>query len=234
MPLNALCISDTQEPFAHKDALEFVTFVDKIWFPGQNRIVVHMGDEVDQHTLGKWPANPDGRSGGDELKEARLRLSYWFDAFPKVYVCTSNHTYRAWKKAFHAGIPKEFMRSVGEVYGAPAGWLWSDRWVFDGVCFEHGEHVSGLNAAINAAKQNNMPTVIGHQHSNGGAQHTSSFNSALWGLNTGCLIDLSQYAFHYGIAFRNKPTLGMGVIKNGVPYFVPMVVDENNTWIKRI
>ena len=157
MGLNALCISDTQEPFAHQDALNFVIFVDKCWFPGQNRIVVHMGDEVDQHALGKWPANPNGRSSGDELKEARLRLSYWFDAFPETFVCTSNHTYRAWKKAFHAGIPKEFMKSVGEVYQAPLTWQWADRWIFDGIVFEHGENVSGPLGALNAAMHNQIP-----------------------------------------------------------------------------
>src|SRR5690348_8818033 len=102
--MNGIVIPDLQCPAEHQDELRFVQHVDKMFFPQGDRHVINAGDEVDQLTLGKWPANPNGRSGGDELKEARLRLSYWFDAFPKVFVCSSNHTYRAWKNAFHNGI----------------------------------------------------------------------------------------------------------------------------------
>lgn len=225
-----LCISDLQEPASHIDALAFVKAIDKLWFPDGNRFVVCVGDEVDQHTLGKWPSNPDGRSGGDELNGARHRLSYWFDAFPKVYVCTSNHTYRAWKKASLAGIPSEFMKSVAEVYKAPPGWQWRDKWIHGGITFEHGENVSGPNAALNAAIQNQMNTVIGHQHSHGGVIHRSSDTGSLWGLNTGCLIDTAQYNFDYGKNIRIKPSLGMGVIRNGIPYFVPMMRDSAGRW----
>lgn len=194
-----------------------------------------MGDEVDQHTLGKWNSNPSGMSGGHELKEAIHRLKDWYKVFPgKVYVCHSNHTYRAWKKAFQYGIPKEFMKSVAQVYEAPVGWEWGDRWIFDGVCFEHGENVSGPTAALNAAKQNQMPTAIGHQHTHGGVIHCDSAQGKLWGLNTGCLIDVDQYAFDYGKNIRNKPTLGCGVVKNGAPYFIPMFLDQNKRWTKRI
>lgn len=232
--LNVLCISDLQCPAEHQDALEFIKHVDKIWFPGGDRFVVNMGDEVDQHTLGKWPANPNGRSGRDELKEAIHRLRSWYEVFPKMFICMSNHTYRAWKKAFLAGIPSEFMRSIGEVYEAPPGWIWKDKWVHGGVCFEHGENVSGALAALNAAKQNQMPTVIGHQHSHGGVIHCDSETGKLWGLNTGCLIDVHQYNFDYGKNIRIKPSLGCGVIKNGVPYFVPMLVNHQNRWVKYI
>ncbi len=230
--LNVLCISDLQCPAEHRDALDFVKHVDKtFFFPDAKRFVINLGDEVDQHTLGKWPANPNGKSGSDELNEARLRLSYWFDAFPKTFVCTSNHTYRAWKKAFLSGIPSEFMKSVGEVYGAPIGWVWKDKWIHDGVTFEHGENVSGPTAALNAAIQNQMNTVIGHQHSHGGVIHRAAEAGIIWGMNTGCLIDVDQYNFDYGKNLRIKPTLGCGVIRNGIPFFVPMILNQAKRWV---
>jgi hypothetical protein len=229
--MNALCISDLQIPAEHRDALRFVQHVDRHFFPDGNRFVVNQGDEVDQHTLGKWPANPSGRSGGDELKEAKLRLTYWYEAFPKVFVCTSNHTYRAWKKAHLMGLPSEFMKSVNEVYEAPIGWQWREKWIHDGVTFEHGENVSGPTAAINAAIQNQMSTVIGHQHSNGGIIYRASDTGLIFGLNTGCLIDVAQYNFDYGKNIRIKPTLGMGVIKNGIPYFIPMILTLDRRWV---
>lgn len=232
--LNVLCISDLQCPAEHRDALDFVKHVDKTWFPDGNRFVVNLGDEVDQHTLGQWPANPSGRSGRDELKEAIHHLRDWYTAYPKTFVCASNHTYRAWKKAYLSGIPQEFMRSVAEVYEAPPGWMWRDRWVHEGVVFEHGENVSGPTAALNAARQNQMSTVIGHQHSGGGVIHSVSEYGSLFGLNTGCLIDIDQYNFDYAKNSRNKPTLGLGVIKNGIPYFIPMILTHDKRWVRYI
>lgn len=123
------------------------------------------------------------------------------------------------------------MRSVGEVYGAPPGWRWKEKWVAEDICFEHGENVSGPTAALNAAVQNQMSTVIGHQHSHAGVIWRSAEGSSIFGLNVGCLIDVRQYNFDYGKNIRIKPSLGCGVIKNGVPYFVPMFVNHSNRWM---
>lgn len=233
--LNVLAISDLQCPFEHRDALSFVTHVDKLYFPNGKRAVVNLGDEVDQHTLGKWPSNPNGRSGSDELEEAKIRLTYWFEAFPEVKVCTSNHTYRAWKKAFLSGIPQQFMKEVGEVYGAPPGWKWADRWILGDVLFEHGEFVSGKIAALQAAEQNRMKTVIGHQHSFGGVIHSAAYGErSIWGMNVGCLINVEAYAFDYGRGLRKKPTLGIGVIVRGIPHFVPMILNHRGRWVGRV
>lgn len=231
MKLNALCISDLQCPAEHRDALDFCLHVKKIWFPEIEPIIVNMGDEVDQHTLGKWPANPNGKSAGGEFEEAKLRLSYWFTAFPKTFVCMSNHTYRAWKRAFMAGIPSQFMKGIGESYGAPPGWQWKEKWISGEICFEHGENVSGPTAALNAAIQNQLSTVIGHQHSHAGVLWRDSDTEGIFGLNTGCLIDVHQYNFDYGKNIRIKPTLGCGVIKNGMPYFVRMILNHERRWV---
>lgn len=229
-------IADTQDPFSHVDYLEFCKFVydaNSKAMPKERVRVTHAGDEVDQHTLGKWPSDPNGRSAGDELEEAKLRLRDWFVAFPNVSVCVSNHSYRAFKKAHLNGIPSQFMRDLGEVYGAPPGWKWADRWIIDGICFEHGEYVSGETAALKAAKQNRMKTVIGHQHTHAGVVYSGSIGDEIWGMNVGCGIDVDKYAFKYGKALRNKPNLGCGVILYGVPHYIPMVLDQHKRWIGR-
>lgn len=223
---NVLIVPDLHIPYEHADALVFVQAVDKLWFPGQQRIVVLMGDEVDSHSISRHMPDPNGRSPGDELAEAKHRLRDWYAAFPTARICVSNHTVRPWKRAYESGLPKEFMRSVRDVYEAPETWIWADRWHFAGVVFEHGENVSGPMGALNAAKQNQAPTVVGHLHSFGGVVHADSFHSKIWGLNSGCLINVDSFAFAYAKTFRNKPTLGCGVIKNGNPYFVPMILRE--------
>jgi hypothetical protein len=233
-PLNALCISDLQIPAEHKHALDFVLHVKKTFFRGVEPRVINMGDEVDQHTLSKYGANPNGLSAKAEFDEAKLRLKEWYKFFPTTRVCISNHTYRVMKRAFAAGIPEGFMKTIGEAYEAPSTWLWAQRWMIDGVLFEHGEAVSGPLAAIRAALQNRLPTVIGHQHSNGGVMWNASAFDTIWGMNTGCLIDIDHYAFEYGRVLRNKPTLGMGVICDGIPYFVPMLVDKEGNWLRRV
>jgi hypothetical protein len=197
----------------------------------QTKRVVHVGDEVDQHTLGKWPHDPNGKSGSDELEEAKHRLRGWFRAFPDVSICVSNHSFRAWKKAFLSGIPHQFLREIGEVYEAPPGWKWADRWIIDDICFEHGEHVSGKLAAITAAEQNRMNTVIGHQHTFAGVMYSASITNQIWGLNVGCGIDIDAYAFRYGKPLRKKPNLGCGIIIEGVPFFIPMLLDKHKRWI---
>ncbi len=189
---------------------------------------------MDQHTLGRWTANPNGRSAGDEFKEAKLRLQPWFHHFPKTYVCISNHTYRVYKRADEIGIPEGFMKTIGQAYDAPHTWQWRQAWIHENVCFEHGEMVSGQLSAIRAAVQNRMSTSIGHQHCNGGVIYNANTNGVIWGMNTGCLIDVEQYAFDYSKTLRNKPTLGCGVIRNGVPYFVPMMTDHQGNWLGRI
>lgn len=232
--LNALAISDLQIPFEHQDALAFVLYVQKVFFKDVKHYVFNMGDEVDQHTLSRWTMNPNGMSAGDEFRESKLRLQAWYKHFPKTLLCISNHTYRVYKKAYESGIPEGFMKTIGEAYEAPTTWQWRDKWIVDDVCFEHGEMVSGQLAAIRAAQQNRMSTVIGHQHANGGVIYQASHIDTIFGLNTGCLIDINQYAFDYGKTLRNKPTLGCGVIRNGIPYFVPMIVDKKNLWVGRL
>ena len=229
---NVLVVPDLHIPFEHRDALPFIQAVDRMWFAGNpNRHVVFLGDEIDSHAISRHMPDPDGRSPKDEFEEAKHRLKDWYRAFSElVRVCDSNHTRRPWKKAYEAGLPKQFLKDVHEVLEAPVGWQWSERWIIQDIVFEHGENVSGPQGALNAAKQNQRCTAIGHLHSFGGVVHADSFDGKLWGLNAGCLIDVDAYAFGYAKTLRNKPTLGCGVIKNGSPYFVPMPLNDEKRW----
>lgn len=222
-----LCISDTQFPFHHTDTYTFLAAVSKKY---KIDTVVHQGDEVDFHAFGRWTVDPDGYSPAKEFELALECMHKLYKMFPKAYVCTSNHTVRPLKKMFEAGIPKAFRKEYKDFLEAPVGWKWRDRWIIDGVLFEHGENVSGPNAALNAAKQNMMSTSIGHQHSYGGVKWYASYNKVIFGMNTGCLIDINSYAFAYGKKMRVKPTLGCGVIIKGTAHFIPMHTNKHGRW----
>ena len=230
--MRVLVIPDLHIPFEHKSALSFLKLVRLKY---QTDTTVCVGDEVDMHALSRYVSDPDGFSAGHEYKAAMSKLKKWYAAFPKVLVCSSNHTSRPYRKAFDAGIPKEFIKSYQALLGAPSGWKWADSWEVDGVRYEHGEGFSGMLAHRHIAIARMQSTVIGHVHSNAGVAHVATTkNKGVYGMNAGCLIDQTQYAFAYAKHARTKGSLGCGVVLGGVPYWVPMVVDSKGNWINKV
>lgn len=226
-----LAIADTQEPFAHPDYHDFCVTVKERY---KCNVVIHVGDEVDFHALGQWDHDPDGYSAGHELEQAIISMQKWYKSFPKVRVCTSNHTARPFRKAFKAGIPLAFLREYREFLRAPKTWEWKDYWEIDGVVYEHGEGFTGRQGAIKAAEGNMQSTVIGHIHSEAGIQYLANSKHLIYGFNVGCGIDKDAYAFRYGTLFKKKPVLGCGVVIDGLPIFIPMRLNKRGRWIGRL
>lgn len=225
-----LVIPDLQEPFGHKDAPAFLKWVSKKYSPDT---VVCVGDEADFHALGDWDHDPDGYSAGHELEKCIEKLEVYYDLFPNVMVCTSNHTARPFRRAFKHGIPAAFIRDYTEFLRAPKGWVWRDYWEVDGIRYEHGEGFSGPQGALKAALANMQSTVIGHIHSHAGILYSANEKHLVYGFNVGSLINTHAYAFRYGKNFKSKPILGCGIVDRGVPTFIPMLLDRSGRWIKR-
>jgi len=230
---NVLVVSDLQEPFGHKDALDFVIAVSEKYDTNETVVI---GDEADLHAFsGKFPHDPDGFSPGEELEAARKGLKPWYEVFPEAKVCTSNHVERYYKKAYNAGFPRAALVSERELLAAPKGWEWRKTWHIDGVKYEHGDNQGGMDAARQLAISNRQSTVIGHHHAHGGVRYIANDSEVIFGLNSGCLIDRHAYAFKYGEANKFKPTLGCAVVLRGVPYFVPMIVSgKYERWIGEV
>lgn len=222
-----LVVPDLQIPYEHPDALAFVQGVASSVNP---TTVVNIGDEVDQHAVARFDPDPDNDAAGPELRVSIRKLRKWYEAFPETKVCMSNHTQRIYKKAFHAGIPEAYMRTTKEWLDAPEGWDWEDKWVVGGVRYEHGDAQGGMYAARNLAQRNRQSTVIGHHHSHGGVFYIANQTEMIFGMNAGCLIDVNSRAFAYGKNAAYKPTLGCGVVMNGVPYFIPMLLNNRGRW----
>jgi hypothetical protein len=218
---NALVIGDTHEPYCHKDYRNFCYEVANFYKCDR---IFHIGDEVDNHAISYHETDPDLHSAGLEADMAYEAMQNWFKTFPIVDVCIGNHTALNLRKGQTAGLPKRFLKTYNQIWDAPASWKWDWQHFFGDVVLEHGTGSSGPNGAINRARDNRRPTVIGHIHSYGGVQYLASEWDLLYGLNVGCGIDINSPAFAYGRNFKKRPTLGCGVLLDGgrVGIFVPM------------
>lgn len=225
-----LVVSDLQIPFQHQDALDFLEGAKKKYKPTQ---VVCIGDEVDFHALStSWDHDPDGMSPGDEHKKAVRVLQDYYELFPNVKSCISNHTSRPFRRAFKFGIPKAFLRSYAEMLQAPGGWEWRDYWNIDDVRYEHGDALKGgVQGVLNSACiQNQRSTVFGHYHTGAGIKYVASPESLMFSFNVGCLIDRHAYAFNYGATMKDKPVISLGIVQQGIPTLVPMLLNKGGRW----
>lgn len=226
-----LVIPDLHIPFHHKDALAFLAAVKKSYKPTE---VVNLGDLEDWHGINMHDHDPDGMSPGHELIALRDKVKPLFKLFPKMKICTSNHGSLPFRRAFKFGLPSELIKSYTDILQAPKGWQWNDYWEIDGVIYEHGDPFSGQNGALKCAEQNMQSTVIGHIHSFAGIQYSANSKHLIFGFNAGCLIDHEAYAFSYAKKIKRKPILGCGIIKNGIPTFIPMMLNSKGRWIGKL
>jgi predicted phosphodiesterase len=224
-------IGDTHEPFCHPD---YLNFCYEIFNYFQCKHIVHIGDEVDNHAISYHEKDPDGHSAGKETEMAQEALYRWYAAFDKVKVCIGNHSALPYRKAHTHGIPKKFIKSYNEIWDAPKGWEWADEWEIYDTLITHGTGSAGQNGAIKRAIQNRQSTAIGHIHSHGGVNYSSSRNDIIYGLNVGCGIDIKAYAMAYSKPFPQRPTLGCGLIldEGRTGLFFPMDLGRKYKFIR--
>lgn len=227
MSENYLVISDLQIPFEAEHALKFAREVRKFFrVPPENCLCV--GDETDQYFGSGYKKNPNAKhTPHSEIEDAKDRLRQWYSYFPQMKVAISNHGVRYWKKALEAELPSQLIREYREVIEAPEGWVWKQSWVFKNLKkpfrMIHGMGYSGQNGHRAAALDAGISTVIGHLHAHAGVAHIITEDNSIWGMNSGCLIDLEAYAFEYGRDHRYKPALGLSVVLDSgrTPIWIP-------------
>lgn len=214
-------------PFEAEHALRFCAYLKRHFkIPDEN--VLNVGDEADELHGGMYPKDPDGHhTPNSEIAAAREKFQEWAALFPLMKLAVSNHGLRWARKAAAAEIPSQMMRAYQEVLCAPPGWMWKDEWRFTDLKMPfrmiHGMGYSGMNGHRMAAIDAGMSTVIGHLHSHAGIAHVKTGSMKIWGMNTGCLIDVEAYAFKYGKESRFKPCLGAGIIIDSgrTPIWIP-------------
>lgn len=222
-----LAIPDLHCPYEHRDALAFLKAVRRHYRTDQT---VCLGDEADQHAMSMHDHDPNCPGAGDEHGLMLEHLRPFYEAFPVCPSMHSNHTSMPFRRATKFGIPSVYLKSYAEFMDAPKGWSWHEEVEIDGVGYSHGTGFSGALAALKCAQANMQTRVIGHVHAFAGVLWNANPKYLFAGLNAGCLIDRHKLAFAYAKDNANKPILGCGVIDNGVPHFVPMLLDKSSRW----
>lgn len=116
-----LVIPDCHFPYAHPDAIKFLSALKEKYKPTR---VIHLGDEIDAHAISFHEVSPDLPSPGHELKLAIEHMRPLYRIFPELDIMESNHGSRVYRKGKAAGLPEMVFRSYGEILDAPKGWRW--------------------------------------------------------------------------------------------------------------
>jgi hypothetical protein len=227
-----LVIPDQHFPYNHPDIIAFLRAVAKAHKPDK---VVNLGDEIDGHSLSFHEKDPDLMAANDELVTAKNRLKCLYKLFPEVDVLESNHGSLVYRRGKFAGLPKSVFKSYNEILEAPKGWKWHSDLILRGEDDREIYFCHGLSAdVLKNSKNKSMRFVQGHHHSKFEIRYWANTQDLYWGVTAGCLIDYKSLAYEYGRLILDKPIIGCVVIRNGYPILIPMILDKNGRWIKRL
>lgn len=222
-----LLIPDLQIPFEHEKALEFCTYL-KRHYKIKDENVYNLGDEIDAYFGGMWEKSCEAEhTANSEIDETIDKLKLWYDRFPVMSLCSSNHGNRWQRKAFAAGIPERFMRNYQEVIQSPSGWRWRKFWKVDAkhpFLLEHGDDWGGAHPHVTATLHSGMSFACGHFHSKQAITHIKTSHQTLWGAVCGSLIAFEKYAFNYARAAKLKPVIGAMIVgmDGKMPMWIPL------------
>lgn len=224
-----LVISDTHFPYSHPDTIDFLAALKKKYKPDK---VVHIGDEVDWHSISFHDSDPGLLTPSNELKESIKQLKKLYKVFPDVDLLESNHGSLVYRRAKSHGIPVEVFKSYHDMLEAPKGWKWHFDLVLPTPTGKVYFHHSKSADVLRASQQLGMSAVFGHHHNKFEVRHWSSGHNRAWGMFVGCLIDHKSMAFAYGKNNLVQPMLGCGIILDGQPKLLPMLLDKRGRWTK--
>lgn len=230
-----LFVTDCHAPYHHRDRIAFVTAVAEKYQPD---LVIHGGDEVDNHALSMHDSDPNLDAAGTELEKARGFVLSLAKLFPKLYLVESNHGSLVYRRAKKFGIPAEYIKSYIEILFPNAetrpDWSWHPYLkvvTYKGeLLFKH-QHAGDLSTG---AAHEGANLLVGHEHGKFGIGYRGSNGRQYWSVYAGCGVDEYSLAMAYGKNFSNKPILGCAVVVNGVPHVIPMILDEEGNWDKEV
>ena len=223
-----LCISDLHAPYNHPQAIPYLKAIKKKYNPTK---ILNVGDEVDYHALSFHDTDPSLDNAYAELVKARKVIKKLYKLFPKMDLVHSNHGSMVYLRGKAHGIPRHMLKSYNEILQVGNGWKWhvdykykmvNGQWLF----MTHGLKKNGLMLA----KEMGMCVLQGHYHTNFEIGYTSSPLSLNWSMMCACLINDKSMAFAYNKVNSQRVILGCGIIINGQPKLLPMILKRGGKW----
>jgi len=226
-----LVISDLHIPYHHKDSFAFLREIKKLYKPD---FVVNIGDLLDFHAISMHDHNPDLYSAGDELKQSRIYIKELESLFPEVTEVDSNHSSLVFRRALKYGMSKEFLKGYGDFLGTKK-WKWVDDLTLTMSNKQRCFFTHGRSADILKVSQTmGMSAVQGHYHTKFVISYWANPDNLFFGMNVGCLINQKSMAFSYAKNFKTRFILGCGMIIEGIPRLMPMVLNNKGNWIGKL
>jgi len=226
-----LVISDMHIPYHHRDSFEFLTEIKKEYKPD---FVINIGDLLDFHAINMHTHDPDLYSAGDELKASKGFIMALEGIFPQMIEVESNHSSLVYRRALKYGMSREFLKDYGEFLGTKK-WKWVDDLTIkmsngQKCFFTHGRSADVLKVS----QAMGMSAVQGHFHTKFLISFWANPNNLFFAMNVGCLINQKSMAFSYAKNFRTRFIIGCGIILEGIPKLLPMVLNDKGRWNKKL
>lgn len=226
-----LVISDMHLPYQHKDSITFLKEIKKEFKPDT---ILSIGDLLDQHALSFHDSSPELYSAGMELDKAKEYVRELESVFPKLIEVDSNHSSMIYRRALKHGLPKAYLKEYGDFLETKK-WKWVDDLTLtmsngQRCFFTHGRSADVLKVS----QAMGMSAVQGHYHTKFVISYWANPDNLFFGMNVGCLIDQKSMAFNYAKNFRTRFIIGCGIIIDGIPRLLPMVINKKGDWIGRI
>jgi predicted phosphodiesterase len=209
-----LIIGDPHEPATHPGYRAFCKDLRKAYKTDKTIII---GDICDHQAISFHANNPMCPGPDDEFQLTKQKIKLWHKDFPNAIVTIGNHDARVIRLAESVNIPAKYLRDYSEVWKTKT-WKWVDDIIIDDVYYLHGWGRTGVFPAYNAAKDNLMSTVMGHCHTASGIKWLANPSRRIFGMDTGCGIDVDAWQFAYGKHLRQRPILSACVVIDGVPF----------------
>ena len=226
-----LVISDMHLPYQHKDAIQFLKEIKKEFKPD---FVVNIGDLLDFHAINMHTHDPDLYSAGMELDRSKEYIKEIESIYPEVTEVDSNHSSLVYRRALKYGMSKQFLKPYGQFLGTRK-WKSVDDLTLtmsngQRCFFTHGRSADVLKVSQTMG----MSAVQGHYHTKFLISYWANPDALFFAMNVGCMINQKCMAFNYAKNFKTRFILGCGIIINGVPRLLPMVLNDKGKWINKI
>ena len=226
-----LVISDLHIPYHHKDSFAFLREIKKEYKPD---FVVNIGDLLDFHAINMHTHDPDLYSAGHELKIAKKFIKELESIFPNMIEVESNHSSLVYRRALKYGMSREFLKDYGEFLGTKKWKCVEDltlKMSNNEKCFfTHGRSADILKVSQTMG----MSAVQGHYHTAFCIKYWANPDNLFFAMNVGCLINQKSLAFAYAKNFRTRFIIGSGIIIDGIPRLLPLVLNNKGDWIGKL